>query len=332
MIKTVLHWLGVYLIAMIVVTCFSFLFSPNPEESQTAYYFGESEGEETADNEISQPDNEMPFDFSVNVKTVTEAEKETAVETYPIHQAEPNDLTADIMTELEKRRKNKKKGGGVMSDVFGLAVLRLRDKNGNIVTIPAVRGEKGSTIQSIERTAGDGSPGTTDTYTLTMSGGEIFHFNVYNGADGKTHKPGDHILIGENDEISVDMAQTISEGEARPISADLALQVFQKATSAVKMTTGSYVGTGEFGENSPVSITFDFIPKFVLIAMTHGGNVNHIMWITGCQAMLRKTDAEYTIYTLPATLTDKTLTFYHASDASKQFNAENVPYYYLALG
>lgn len=46
-------------------------------------------------------------------------------------------------------------------------------------------GPAGSSIQSIVRTAGDGSPGTTDTYTITLTNGETSTFEVYNGADGQ---------------------------------------------------------------------------------------------------------------------------------------------------
>lgn len=46
------------------------------------------------------------------------------------------------------------------------------------------QGETGTGVQSIERTAGDGSPGTTDTYTITMTDGSTAVFTVYNGADG----------------------------------------------------------------------------------------------------------------------------------------------------
>lgn len=46
-------------------------------------------------------------------------------------------------------------------------------------------GPKGDTIVSIERTGGTGAAGTTDTYTITTSGGSTFFFTVYNGADGQ---------------------------------------------------------------------------------------------------------------------------------------------------
>lgn len=46
------------------------------------------------------------------------------------------------------------------------------------------RGETGVGVQSVERTAGDGSPGTVDTYTITLTDGSTSTFTVYNGADG----------------------------------------------------------------------------------------------------------------------------------------------------
>lgn len=42
----------------------------------------------------------------------------------------------------------------------------------------------GSSIQSIERTSGTGAPGTTDTYTVTLTNGNTTTFQVYNGKDG----------------------------------------------------------------------------------------------------------------------------------------------------
>jgi hypothetical protein len=45
-------------------------------------------------------------------------------------------------------------------------------------------GTNGVGISNIERTSGDGSPGTTDTYTITLSNSATETFSVYNGADG----------------------------------------------------------------------------------------------------------------------------------------------------
>lgn len=46
-------------------------------------------------------------------------------------------------------------------------------------------GPTGSSIQKIERTSGNGAPGVTDTYTITMTDGSISTFQVYNGKDGE---------------------------------------------------------------------------------------------------------------------------------------------------
>ena len=46
------------------------------------------------------------------------------------------------------------------------------------------QGEKGSSIDKVERTSGNGAPGTTDTYTITTSDQQQYTFTVYNGADG----------------------------------------------------------------------------------------------------------------------------------------------------
>ena len=48
-----------------------------------------------------------------------------------------------------------------------------------------VPGNEGRGIVSVIRTAGNGAPGTMDTYTITYSDNTTSTFTVYNGADGK---------------------------------------------------------------------------------------------------------------------------------------------------
>lgn len=45
-------------------------------------------------------------------------------------------------------------------------------------------GAIGNSIQDITRTSGNGAPGTTDTYTVTLTDGSQTTFQVYNGKDG----------------------------------------------------------------------------------------------------------------------------------------------------
>lgn len=50
--------------------------------------------------------------------------------------------------------------------------------------IQGPKGDPGNNIESITRTSGTGAPGTTDTYTVTLTDGSSTTFQVYNGADG----------------------------------------------------------------------------------------------------------------------------------------------------
>lgn len=52
------------------------------------------------------------------------------------------------------------------------------------VFLSDLSGLEGVGIASWERTSGDGSPGTADVYTLTLTDGRTFTYSVYNGRDG----------------------------------------------------------------------------------------------------------------------------------------------------
>lgn len=54
------------------------------------------------------------------------------------------------------------------------------------VSFRGYTGKNGRGIVSIDRTSGDGSPGTTDIYTITYDDESTDEFSVYNGADGPT--------------------------------------------------------------------------------------------------------------------------------------------------
>ena len=87
-------------------------------------------------------------------------------------------------------------------------------------TVEVLDGEKGDTgrgIMSIQKTAGTGEPGTTDTYTISYSDGTDSTFAVYNGADGDVQaldivKYGVPVLAltGDVSAMSKDNAVTLS--------------------------------------------------------------------------------------------------------------------------
>ena len=65
----------------------------------------------------------------------------------------------------------------IINDIVNLAFGLPRGDKGET-------GDAGASISNIERTSGTGAPGTTDTYTITLTNGTTFQFQVYNGADG----------------------------------------------------------------------------------------------------------------------------------------------------
>lgn len=68
---------------------------------------------------------------------------------------------------------------------------------------PSGTGTPGRGIFSIERTTGDGSPGTIDTYTITYTDDSTDTYTVYNGADGDD---------GVTPELSIGTVETLEAG------------------------------------------------------------------------------------------------------------------------
>lgn len=108
-----------------------------------------------------------------------------------------------------------------------------------------------------------------------------------------------------------------------------------------KVVTGSYVGTGTYGENNPTSIAFEGTPKFVAIhgeytwTDTTGASFNDYAgatWVHGSGWMLHSISH----LELPAILTDNTLKWYYPSNiddraAGWQLNDNGRTYHYFAI-
>ena len=99
--------------------------------------------------------------------------------------------------------------------------------------------------------------------------------------------------------------------------------------SKVRISTGSYVGTGKYGESNPNSLTFEFEPKMAII----GQQIHWTIWIkgmTGTNVTLTPNDDGYYSQHDP-TVSGNTLTWYNSS-ASYQLNSSGATYYYIAIG
>lgn len=100
------------------------------------------------------------------------------------------------------------------------------------------------------------------------------------------------------------------------------------------IATGTYTGTGEYGEEHPNTLTFDFAPKALLVLPQSNG------WVTTAQLLAIKdvtcvrntfdggSNAEYHTN---LTWSGNTVSWYSAS-ADGQFNYNGKIYYYCAIG
>lgn len=114
-----------------------------------------------------------------------------------------------------------------------------------------------------------------------------------------------------------------------------------------KIQTGSYVGTGTFGEDNPCSLTFSYAPKIVLftdIVRISDGTVS-------ASSLVSDSSNNYIIHNLDALTTTyvnsagfgastlygrkssdgKTIYWYNTNNAARQFNSANYRYYWVAI-
>lgn len=102
----------------------------------------------------------------------------------------------------------------------------------------------------------------------------------------------------------------------------------------LKIQTGSYTGTGTYGESNPNSLTFDFVPKIVHIYSKQDHNVVHTLTIYP-QDGFACAGGNYSGYSMTnVTLSGKTVTWYSNNSNYQvyiQMNDMNKTYNYLAI-
>ena len=96
---------------------------------------------------------------------------------------------------------------------------------------------------------------------------------------------------------------------------------------------GSYVGTGESGQNHPNSLTFDFYPMFIIIMSRAAQGRDQ----SPCFMMRGETvgNSTETAASINLSWTDSGVSWYDVdsfSEPENQNNTEGVTYHYLAFG
>ena len=96
--------------------------------------------------------------------------------------------------------------------------------------------------------------------------------------------------------------------------------------------TGSYVGTGTYGQSNPNELTFPFKPNAVFISPGESyGMVVSPVWVYG-MTYTASTWGQAGTYNIKLTWAENGVTWYCENSDAGQFNREDIPYYYVAIG
>lgn len=125
--------------------------------------------------------------------------------------------------------------------------------------------------------------------------------------------------IADREDIDFLQSQIILHGELLP--------------KLARVASGSYRGTNTYGTKNPNTLTFDFVPMFVMVSKRGEGNATGggtFMWINpGSTLNFINNGSNYWCH---PTLSGTTLSWYCADSSSYQLNSSSYDYDYLAWG
>ena len=113
-----------------------------------------------------------------------------------------------------------------------------------------------------------------------------------------------------------------------------------------KIQTGSYVGTGTYGSDNPCSLTFDFIPKFIIFTNIKNDNGKCVNTVSDTSYIMLNPQILTTAYVEGAgfgyqgtrkpygakSKDGKTIYWWNLDSGSHQLNSQNDTYYWVAFG
>lgn len=110
----------------------------------------------------------------------------------------------------------------------------------------------------------------------------------------------------------------------------------------VQIATGSYVGTGTAGSSNPNSLTFDFIPKVLIVQAYDRSSfnaglddfLNFAIMVNGISLYMGvRSDSNVSSKSVSVTWNGNTVSWYSTtSNAMSQLNSGSEKYFYVAFG
>lgn len=116
-------------------------------------------------------------------------------------------------------------------------------------------------------------------------------------------------------------------GKISDINSGVDTEITSALSGFARIETGSYVGTGTYGQANPNTLTFGFVPKFVFVSAGGEGS-GYFLWVQGCS----NTSGEWNDGSNFITASGNTLSWYNTADNTSQRNVKGWTYYYIAIG
>ena len=163
-------------------------------------------------------------------------------------------------------------------------------------------------------------------YIRSLSGGNFSNwYEIYNSS----------YLDEELTQMKLEAgdAYAMATGASYDVNEWIAPRVDELENKKVSIATGTYKGTGSCGSKNPNTLTFDFVPKCVIVAKRGASNAiggGVFIWISP-NTTLNFINNGSTYWCNPS-LNGTTISWYNAESASYQLNASTSDYDYLAWG
>lgn len=109
---------------------------------------------------------------------------------------------------------------------------------------------------------------------------------------------------------------------------------FDNAVEAPKIATGSYVGTGTYGEGNPNTLTFEFDPKLLIVQTDSDSYPAGFVWVDGISmigCVFTGTSSSASL-NISISKDGEKITWYSSDGSVDQMNISAQTYYYTAIG
>ena len=135
----------------------------------------------------------------------------------------------------------------------------------------------------------------------------------------------------DNAAPAIDAAELLAIGQsivANQTDIETLKTAIAAVSGAAKIQTGSYVGTGTYGESNPCSLTFDFVPRCIIIFRNVANHSN----FTGTFVNPSTSYEGTTWADSKCSWSNKSMSWRNDGSARNQLNESGHAYNFVAIG